>query len=119
MFHASDNFELEPLLGFQVFGLGGYCESLDPSCPCWDRFVDCLGCRDVIKDSHGLGVFNLEIYFDRIHVRRLLLFVKDRCLANAIEMNAEVIFQVFVDDAVQGTDLNFVWLARNGIDFCV
>ena len=100
MFHSGDNFEFEPFFGLQVFGFCGYRESFDSSCPCWDRFVDCLRRSNVFEDPHGLGVFDLEINLDRVHIRRLLLFVKDRRLANAIEVDAEVVLQVFVDDAV-------------------
>ena len=46
-------------------GFGSYCESFDSSRPCWDRFVDCLCCSDVIEYPHGLWVFYLEIYLSR------------------------------------------------------
>ena len=104
MFHAGDNFELEPFFRFQVFGFGSYCEPFNSSCPCWDRFVNCLSGSDVIEDPQWFGVLDLEIDFNCTHVRGFLVFVKYWCFVNVIEVDAEMIFQVFVYDAVQGTN---------------
>ena len=100
MFHAGDNFELEPFFRFQVISFGSYCESFDSSCPCRNRLVDCLSGRDVIEDPQRFGVLNLEVDLNGIHVRRFLFFVKYWCLSDVIEVNAEMIFQVFIYDAI-------------------
>ena len=118
MFYAGNNFEFQPFVRFQIFGLGGYGKAFDSPCPSRDRFVDGLCGGDVIKDPHQFGILDLEVDFNCVHVRRVL-FAKYRCFFDAVEVHAEVVFQVLVDNSIQSADLDFVRLARNGIYFCI